>query len=89
MDMQQVSTTTPASALAGEDVEMYSGDGSKSSGLAPKRVWQAETMTSWLNANKNDEADTGDQGVTEHLPGCMKEDYFRDEVTILKTVDLN
>ena len=86
MDMQQVSTTTPASkALGSEDVEMYSGDGSKSSGLAPKRVLQADTMTSWFSAAKQDEED---QGVTEHLPGCMKEDYFRDEVTILKTVDL-
>lgn len=67
-----------------EDVEMTqgSGEGSKSSnGLAPKRAWQGDTMTSWLGDNEA-------QGV-EDVPGCLKESYYKDQVTILKSVDLN
>lgn len=51
MDMQNVTT---ASASGQEDVEMLSGEGSKSSALAPKRAWQEETMTSWCSAANNE-----------------------------------
>ena len=63
-----------------EDVQMTveSGEGSKSSsGLAPKRAWQADTMTSWTG--RNGEAEAGGD-----MPDTMKESYYKEDVTILK-----
>ena len=66
-----------------EDVDMAieSGEGSKSSGLAPKRVIMADTTSSFFG---NAEA----QGI-EDVPGCLKESYYKEGVTMLKSVDLN
>ena len=55
-----------------------SGDEQKG-GLAPKRVWQGETMTSWQ----------GDGDDLDDIPDGLKENHFKEDVTILKSIDFN
>ena len=71
-------------AQQSEDLEMTQGakglDSKSSNSLAPKRVWQGDTMSSWYGDS--------DAQAGEEVPDGLKENYYKEDVTILKSVDL-